>query len=133
MSEKEPTPLQLSVSTTANVNMGDHGERQTTVHEYVPAEPMADAGDVEALGTTLAGVCDGAVDEVARYVLASDWMRKHDADVAARAIEGAAEAFATGDWSEAFAVGDAEDDESAVRATEAWLHDRAAAIRGGGQ
>jgi hypothetical protein len=39
--EDEPE-LQLSISTTCNVNMGDHGERQTTVHENIPGETVED-------------------------------------------------------------------------------------------
>src|SRR5687767_7981476 len=35
-------PLILSLSVTAEVNMGDHAERVTTVFEYVPGETVED-------------------------------------------------------------------------------------------
>lgn len=38
----ETKPLILSISTTCEVNMGDHAERVTTVHEYVPGETVED-------------------------------------------------------------------------------------------
>jgi hypothetical protein len=53
----------------------------------------------------------------------------HDAEVKAQALDEAAEAFATGEWSDAFATEYVEDDVSAVQATEAWLTARSAAIR----
>lgn len=38
----EADPLQLSISTTMEVNLGDHGERHTTVHEYIKGESVED-------------------------------------------------------------------------------------------
>ena len=59
------------------------------------------------------------------------WLAAHDAEVAARTLDEAGEAFATGEWADAFLAGDVEDDVSAVRATDSWLADRAATIRKG--
>jgi hypothetical protein len=42
MSETETRTLQVSIATTCNVNLGDHGERQTTAHVYVPGETVED-------------------------------------------------------------------------------------------
>lgn len=35
-------PLEVSVATTCTVNLGDHGERQTTAHTYIPGETVED-------------------------------------------------------------------------------------------
>lgn len=53
------------------------------------------------------------------------------AEVKARALEEAAERFATGEWNDAFLQGNVNDDVSAVQATEAWLKARAAEYRNG--
>lgn len=34
--------MQISISAVKTVNLGDHGERQTTVYEYVPDETVED-------------------------------------------------------------------------------------------
>jgi len=69
------------------------------------------------------------VDAILYASTAESDLARHDAEVKAQALDEAAEVFATGEWSDAFAVGDVEDDVSAVQATTAWFKSRAAAIR----
>lgn len=54
----------------------------------------------------------------------NEFNRRHD-EVKADALREAAEAFATGEGLEAFAVANVTDDVSAVRATSQWLDARA--------
>lgn len=42
MSETTRTELNLSIATTCEVNLGDHGERHTTAHEYIKGETVED-------------------------------------------------------------------------------------------
>jgi hypothetical protein len=69
------------------------------------------------------------VDAILYASTAESDLALHDAEVKAQALDDAAEAFATGEWSDAFATEYVEDDVSAVQATEAWLTARSAAIR----
>lgn len=48
----------------------------------------------------------------------------------AEALRDAASDYATGGWLDAFTSGEVEDDESAVRATDQWLRDRADELGG---
>jgi hypothetical protein len=51
---------------------------------HPPADTASTGADVEALGTFLAGLVDGAVDELAQEIATSDWLAAHDAATADR-------------------------------------------------
>lgn len=72
-----------------------------------------------------------AVDDLTDRLLASDWLAAHDAEVAARALREAADAWATGEWNDYFLADDVTDDESAVRSMDRFLRERAEAYRAG--
>lgn len=69
---------------------------------------------------------------VAKRILASDWLAQRDAALVARAkaeaLREAAEVWAEGAWSDAFAASHVVDDISAVQAMEWWLIARAEGV-----
>lgn len=103
--------------------------------------PEREVLEWERLAHTLASVLDEHVGwqmhrgvmatALADAILASDWLAAHDAEVAARALREAADAWATGEWNDYFLADDVTDDESAVRSMDRFLRERAEAYRAG--